>query len=1063
MLSGSSIISIFCLYMGLLFVLALWARRRSMAGRSLVDNPFVYSFSLAVYCSSWTFYGSVGQAANSGLLFLTVYLGPTLVAVFGGGLWRKMIRLKNTYRITSIADFISTRYEKSETLAALVTLICLVGTIPYVALQLKAVLASFAVLTAHEGSGSSWVASHVSAVVVGLMILFTIIFGVRSLEPTERHEGIVMAVAVESLVKLISLLAVGIFVVYGVFDGFSDIFSQAALNPVTQPLYHGQSLPVSLITWVTYIVISANAILCLPRQFHITVVENRREDHVRWSMWLFPLYLFAINIFIYPVAVGGLLKGFPLAQADTFVLQFPLFQDSHIMALVAFIGGFSAATSMILICSMTMATMISNHLLLPLVDWIPQLNIIERRLLQCRWLAVAGFIILGYLFERQVALRLRLADIGMLSFAAVLQLAPALIGGLFWRGGNQKGVYWGLLTGFAVWIYTLLLPVFAGTEWIPDSFIEQGPLGLTLLCPRSLFGLTGLDPVVHSAFWSLAFNITFYIMGSLLDEPSQENRSQAEAFVGSPPETYIFPASAGRRLDIPLKEKHLIIQELFSRYFESDRAEAMADQVVAKVGLSGRELASITELAELYDQVEKTLGGSIGSATANRALVRAGFFSHPESEELRKMYAEILVDLSARPADLKRKIDFYKEREALIEKHAAELEEKVSQLEGQITLRRRAEKRLRESEERYRLAIEGSSDGVAVIHDLKIIWGNQRLAEIFGYEHRREVLTRHLSAIVHPDDRERALRYCGDRQDGKPAPSRYDFKGLKKDGTLIYIAVSATTVGYHGRTLVLTYLRDVTRRRLAEEQIHHLSQRLIVGIEEERRRLAADLHDEFGQALTGLHMGVESLLNSLPREHMKIQVRGYKLITVIEHLAESLRNICSELRPDMLDHLGLVATVEWYVNEFRERVPGLHVDLRSAGFGGRRLDPNVEIALYRILQEGLNNVVKHAEATSVAIQLTYSHPQVIMVISDNGKGFHSAESAQPDGFGKGGIGLISMKERVASVGGSMDIHGNEGKGTMIRISLPAIPVKEDHFDGLNLEQLSLKGDGHGKN
>ncbi len=1039
MLSSFSVIAIFCLYMGFLFGLALWAQRRGQAGKSLVDNPLVYSLSMAVYCSSWTFFGSVGLAANRGLLFLAIYLGPTLVAIFGAGLWRKIVRLKNTHRITSIADFISTRYEKSETLAAVVTIISLVGTIPYVGLQLKAVLASFAVVTAHGDGSVSWVGSHVSAVVICLMIFFTIMFGVRSLEPTERHEGMVMAVAVESLVKLIALVAAGVFVSFWVFDGIGDIFRRVDANPFMQNLVGNQAHSVSLFTWVCYLIVSANAIVCLPRQFHITIVENRREDHIRWAMWLFPLYLFIINFFIYPVAVGGLLKGFPLAQADTFVLQFPLNENNHIMSLLVFIGGFSAATSMILICSMTMATMISNHLLLPLVDWIPQLKVIERRLLQCRWLAVAGFIILGYIFERYLTERLPLANIGMLSFAAVLQLAPALIGGLFWRGGNQRGAYWGLTSGFVVWAYTLLLPVFAQSGLIPDAFLHEGPFGLEFFRPQAFFGLAGLDPIAHTVFWSLVFNVGFYILGSLMSEPSQESQSQAEAFVGSTAGASMFPLSAGRQASIPLIEKRRKINALFSRYFGVGRAEDMTVEALAKVGLSGRVLASITELAEFYDQVEKTLAGSIGSATANRALARVEFFSVLESEELREMYAEILADLRARPEDLKRRIDFYKEREVLIERHAAELEEKVDQLERQISRRRDAELRLRESEERYRLVVESSSDGVIVIRDQIIIWGNHRLAEIFGYNELSEVLGRSLGIIVHTDERDRVLEISRNRQAGNPAPARYDFKGRKKDETPIYIAVSATTFNYRGETLSLAFLRDVTRRRLAEEQIHHLSRRLIVGIEEERRRLAADLHDEFGQALTGLHLGVESLVKAIPLQQLKQKSNGYKLIALIEQLAESLRSISTELRPDMLDHLGLVPTAEWYIDDFRERLPGLEVDFQAVGFGDRKLNPQIEIVLYRILQEALNNVVKHAEADQIIVKLTYSHPQVIMVISDNGKGFHPEEAEASAGFGKGGIGLISMKERVASGGGSIDIRSVEGKGTMIKITLPAAP------------------------
>ena len=1035
-LSSQSVIYIFCLYMGLLFLIALVAQKYGDTGRSLVNNPLAYSLSLAVYCSSWTFFGGVGLAANKGTLFLAIYLGPTLVLLLGGGLWRRMIRINARHRITSIADFISTRYDKSEKLAAAVTIVLLVGSVPYVALQLKAVLDAFAVLAHAEGGADSYVGSHAVTVVVGLMILFTIIFGVRRLEPTERHQGMVMAVAVESLVKLICCVAAGVFVSYWIFDGVGDIFDQASTRFLAGYTRQNQAGSSSFALWFTYLVVSANAIICLPRQFHITVVENMKESHIRWAMWLFPLYLFVINLFIYPVGLGGILSGLPADQADTFLLQLPLLHDNHLLAMLVFIGGFSAATSMILISSMTMATMISNHLLLPLVDWFPQLVFIERRLLQCRWLAVAAYILMGYYFERLVGGQFRLADMGLISFVAVLQLAPALLGGLFWRGGTRLGAMMGLLGGFAVWTYTLLLPTFIKAGWLAPELLTEGPLGLVMLRPHALFGLSGLDPVTHTVFWSLFFNVSFYILGSLWDEPSQESQSQAEAFVGVISNRSMFSGADRRQANITVSDKRRIIIDLFSRYFGRDKAVELTDKALKESGVTGRRLASITDVAELYEQVEKTLGASIGSATANRALARAEFFTPAEAEELREMYAELLANLRARPRDLKRKIDFYREREALINRHAEELEEKVRELEHQITGRQTAEERLRESEERYRLAIEGSSDGVVVINDGQILWCNGQMAEIFGYTNRREIVGRPVRILVHPEEQEHIEEIMERRQAGQPVPSRYDFKGVKKDGTELFVAVSATTINYHNQTMNMAYMRDVTRRRMAEEEIRELSRRLIVGLEEDRRRLAADLHDEFGQALTGLHMGVENLLNALPQEQTWLKADGDRLISLIEQLAENLRNLCSELRPDMLDHLGLAPTAQWYIEDFMSRVKGVRVDFQAAGFKGRKLDPEVDIVLYRILQEALNNVAKHAQAENVTVRLTYSHPKVIMIISDDGLGFDQNQILPTMTFTKKGIGLVSMKERTASAGGEIDIRSAPGQGTTIRVSLP---------------------------
>jgi len=451
------------------------------------------------------------------------------------------------------------------------------------------------------------------------------------------------------------------------------------------------------------------------------------------------------------------------------------------------------------------------------------------------------------------------------------------------------------------------------------------------------------------------------------------------------------------------------------------------------------ELASITELAEFFDQVERILAGSIGSATAHRVMLQAELLTPEESEELREAYAEILAESRARPQDLKRKIDYYREREVLIKRHAEELEEKVRQLVDQMERRQKAEAQLRESEERYRRAIEDSSDGVAVIKDGRMFFINRKLAEIFGYRYRRELVGESLLHLVHQDDQERVEQLNLSRLEHMPTPSRFDFKGVKQDGTPIYIAVSAAVHNYSGEVLDLMYLRDVTGRRRAEEDVRRLSQRLIEGIEEERRRLASDLHDEFGQALTALHLRVESLRDSLRESQGRQKLECERLIDAIGIIADNLRSISSELRPDVLDHLGLVPAVEWYLEEYRERMKGVKVSLQVWGFGKRKISQAVQIALYRVLQEALNNISKHAHANNVTVRLTYSHPKVIMVISDDGVGFvEEPEAVSADGV-RAGIGLLSMKERIASVGGQIDVRSSLGAGVTIRVNVAVAP------------------------
>jgi PAS domain S-box-containing protein len=1018
-----------------MFGLALWTSNRRAMGRSVVNNPLVYALSLAVYCSSWTFYGSVGLAVHGGILFLAIYIGPTLACIFLPRVIGKIIRLKTSLHITSIADFISARYGKSEPLAALVSLMAIVGITPYVALQLKAVFSSYAVITSYHGGSVDWVSAHVGPLVVGLMILFTIIFGVRRLDPTERHEGMVMAVAAESLVKLLAFLAVGGFVVYGLFDGMSDIFTRMDANQRRRPRHSPTWVPAGPDhQWISYVVLAANAFLFLPRQFHIGVVEAKNENGLKWAMVLVPVYLLLINLFVQPISLAGILEGFSVDQADTFVLRLPLLHGEQALALLVFIGGFSAATSMIMISSMTMSTMISNHLILPLVDWIPQLGAIERYLLKARWITVAVFIVLGYMFERLVGRQFPLASMGMISFAATLQMAPAILGGLFWPGGHSRGAMLGLISGFAVWVYTMLLPALSGSGLVPQDFIHHGPMGVSWLRPQALFGMGYLDPISHTVFWSMIVNVGFYVTGSLWARTGAEPQGQGEAFVGMMQGADMYRAPQ-LKANIPAKEKIEKLRGILLRYFDETQSERMIGRALNATGLTGRTLLSITELAEFFDQVERFLAGVIGAATASRLFAQAQLFTHQEAEKLRQVYAEMLAELRARPQDLKRKIDYYRERETLLHDHAEELSDKVVQLEDEIHKRRTAESQLRESEERYRMAIEDSTDGVAVIQHNSMFFINKKLPEIFGYERRSELVGRSMLTLVHPDEKERVEKLNQKRQEYMPEPFRFDFKGIKKDGTPLYIAVSAAAHDYHGEVLDLVFMRDVTRRRRAEEDVRRLSRRLIEGIEEERRRLAADLHDELGQSLTALHMQMESLKNTVSAGNGDPRGEFDKVISRIEQIADNVRSISTDLRPDMLDHLGLISTIEWYMNDYKQRMPQAELSFDAVGFQGRKLLAQNETALYRILQEGLNNIAKHAKASRIKVQLTYSHPLVILSIRDNGIGFVLEPDEKISDDPKGGIGLLSMKERVAAVGGTLDIRSVPGKGTSIRVSV----------------------------
>jgi Na+/proline symporter/signal transduction histidine kinase len=678
-LDSLTVVTILCLYLAFLFVTALWVERRSAAGKSPVDNALVYSLSLAVYCTGWTYYGSVGKAATSGLLFLPIYLGPTIAIVLWWTVLRKMVRIKARHHITSIADFISARHNKSQSVAALATIIALVGTAPYIALQFKAIISTFAIITDPAERVTSWTAAHVGPVVAGLMCVFTIILGIRRLDATERHPGLIMAVAVECLVKLVAFLAAGIFVTYFMFNGIGDIFDRIP-EPLAEGLVKTWTVDQSSsIMWMTYLILAMSSIMFLPRQFHVSVVENFDENHIRTAMWLFPLYMLLINVFVFPIAIGGLLVGYPAQQADTFVLRLPMDAGQKWLSLMVFLGGGSAATGMIMISSITVSTMITNHLLLPVFGWVPSLVFLRRNLLKVRWVAVAGVILIGYWFERQVGESYMLVNIGMISFAAAFQFAPAILFGIFWRRGNESGALLGLSAGFLLWFYTLLLPAFVRSGWISDSLLTNGPWGIGFLKPEQLFGVTSLEPLPHTVLWSAIFNVGLYMLGSLYFKQRAEEQTIAEDFVTALRIGPTLSPSRERESDIDVPAKRNMIESLLGQYFSPTEAAGLTQKCLRSVGIEAKSRISIVELAELHSAVEKTLAGSMGAAEARRALDQSGIFSAGEARELSEVYAEILAGLKVTPEDLKRKIDYYQEREALLTHHAAHLEQKVKE------------------------------------------------------------------------------------------------------------------------------------------------------------------------------------------------------------------------------------------------------------------------------------------------------------------------------------------------------------------------------------------------
>jgi Na+/proline symporter/nitrogen-specific signal transduction histidine kinase len=624
MLQGSVIILTSFAYLGLLFAIAFYADKRADAGRPVIANAYVYSLSLAVYATAWTFYGSVGRAASDGVGFLPIYIGPTLMIALWWLVMRKILRISRQNRITSLADFVASRYGKSALIGGLVTVIAVIGILPYISLQLKAISSSYSILvqypqiTMPTPTGAVSIFSDTAFWIALILAAFTIAFGTRHLDAAEHHQGMVAAIAFESLVKLLAFLAVGVFVTFGLYHGFGDLFARAAAEPkLAAMLTPLEGVAGGYASWVWLTILSMMAIMFLPRQFQVTVIENLDERHLNKAIWLFPLYMLAINVFVLPIAFGGLLH-FPdgAVDADTFVLTLPMAEKQEALALLVFIGGLSAATGMVIVETIALSTMVCNDLVMPVLLRLRSLRLNERAdltglLLGIRRGAIVLILLLGYLYFKLAGEAYALVSIGLISFAAVAQFAPVVLGGIFWKGATRRGAVAGLLAGFAVWFYTLLLPALARSGWLPIGLLEEGPWGIELLRPLELFGLAGLDQITHAMIWSMLANIGAYVGVSLTASPGADEARQASVFVD------VFrqnPDTRGARFwrgtaSVP------DLYNMLARFLGAAGADGSFRDYAATKGRQWPRDALEAD-AELVHHVEVQLAGAIGAASA---------------------------------------------------------------------------------------------------------------------------------------------------------------------------------------------------------------------------------------------------------------------------------------------------------------------------------------------------------------------------------------------------------------------------------------------------------------
>ncbi len=1079
MFSVSAIILIVVIYIGILIAVALWAEKTRPA---LFTGALAYALSLTAYTTTWTFYGSVGLAAKSGFLYLTIYFGPTLGLLIAWSLLRRMVKSKELQRVTSIADLISARYGKSGFIAALATLLVLFGTIPYVALQLKAMISSTAIIGGYPPSSAySSIGQQIGPIIVLLMIIFTISFGIRRLTPTERHPGMIAVLTVESLVKLSSFLAAGIFIVYFVFSGFGDIFDQLPRFSEVFTLKRGSAQQTDFwrpsgtdfANWFTYIVLAFSAFFFLPRQFHLGVVENSDENHIRTAMWVVPLYLFAISFFVVPIAAAGLILGFNPVEADNLVLTLPLAAGNRWLSLFVCLGGLSAGIGMIMVETMTVSTMISNHLVLPLSSRFKALRGIQRHLLGTRWVAAALFITTGYVYERLFGPNYSLANIGLISFSAMLQLAPPIIAGMFWRKANKSGALLGLTAGFSIWLYCLIVPEFASIGWLPSALIEEGPFGLAFLRPGALFGLTAFNPLTHAVLWSLFLNISSLIVGSLLFTPSTEEEIDASRFVDALEIRPTRSMSNQKLPDFPVDSKRELIVELFSRYFNPNDAEQLTIQALRRAGFEATPRITVLQLASIRREIERTLAAAIGSPAAHAAIREQEFMTSEELAALSSVYSDILARLAVHPTELTSRIENYEERENILERDA-----------GYSRLLARASQQLSSSLNMestlatiVRFLIPETADGCVLVLSKPILSAPGSLVA-----HKDREKEARLSESLNSNELRESLIKIPESAYRKVFElSQSEITQLWGSSLLDNLPIrsaSMLTLTSRGNVLgslsLLSERPDQFRRpeeiNLIEEYGHRCSTALDNAILYAASQEAIQAREDFlsiashelRTPLTALRTQIQLLirLSSLgkfdslsPEKLNSMMVMADRQMDRLSRLIDELLDISRARRGDLvlspseIDFGHLVREiVERHQIELNQAKCGIELQLEKEviGFWDR-------IRLEEVVANLLTNAMKYASGSLITVQLTGTEAGARLSVQDRGVGIHpkdqvrifkpfqrATEKGQVRGFG---LGLYIVHEIVKAHQGKLYLKSEPGKGSTFTIELPKYALK----------------------
>jgi PAS domain S-box-containing protein len=968
-------------YLVFLFSVAAFAERRGRRPSPRAQT-MTYVLAASVYCTAWTFYGSVGLAANRGLEFLTIYLGPALVALTWPTLLRKLVRVAREQRITTISDLIASRYGKSAALGTLVATFVVLGMIPYIGLQLRAVSMTFRMMFRDDP-----VLSGIDTLVVATtMAAFVILFGARNLDFTRQQTGLLTAVAVESVVKLAAFLLVGAFVTWGLFNGFGDIFGRVLEHPTWSGLLTiGAPPTASYARWTAMLVVSMVAVMLLPRQFHVLVVQNPRVRDVNTAAWAFPLYLLAINLFVLPIAFGGLLTFDGAATAaDTFILALPVASGARAVALAVFLGGFSAATAMIVVDSLALSKMISNHIVLPVL-------LRRRRVTDVYWasltsmrVGIVAVVALGFLWAHIEAGQFLLVEMGLLSFIAIAQCAPAVFLGLYWRRGNLCGAFGGLSVGFLVWFYTLILPVLATEGVIPGSLLRDGPLGIAWLAPTALFGLHGLDTLSHGVFWSLTLNGASYVLLSLVTRQGADDRSQAAAFVGMPaPEAPRAPAM----LSVPE------IERLIHLYVPEEEADQLLRELLG--GRTAHEL-SVPDLIELRIELERMLAASLGAAAARYIVEDRFTISKDEAARLVASFQAMQRSLGT-------------------------------------------------SERLLASVVESVEDCIVTTDvDGRLVTINPAGERLLGHGAGE---TRHRSYLDLLDERER--RRVGPaiaQAIAEGQPWRGNVVALTRSGTRFpaHLAMSCVFDSDQRVFGAVGVLRDLTEQVATQQRL--IQREKLASIGEMAATVAHEIRNPLGGIKMATRLlSSEGVSDAPMRAEMAASILGG--IAEIESIVTELLEYARETKLDrqeyaLADILGPVA--EAYRDEGRQR----GVEIHQQGFETRLVAQVDAQRLRQVLANVMKNALEATErqpAPRVDVRLYARDGRAVIEVRDNGVGMQPADrekvflpffTTKPAGTG---LGMAIVKKLMDLHGGEVEIESAPGQGTAVRLILKPVP------------------------